>query len=260
MLGAAYGTIESVSEWVTGTIGLSVNGVPVEVELSVPAEPVPPGRILPALRLLTNAIVETMVDEAAREGQAVSCRAGCGACCRQLVPISRTEARDMAALVASLPEDEREAVLSRFAAAIETLEANGLAGALRDAKSHGGRTLRELGLAYFQLGIACPFLDEESCSIHPERPLGCREYLVSSPAENCARPTAETVRQIPVPARVSNALIGIGPPPGPEAELFVPLVLALEWAAANPDDGSAATGPEMLQYIVERISGKPLQE
>ena len=64
----------------------------------------------------------------------------------------------------------------------------------------------------------------------------------------------------PIPAKVSNALIGIGPPPGPEARLFVALPLALEWAAENPDDGSAAPGPEMLRYIVERISGTPLHD
>ena len=87
-----------------------------------------------------------------------------------------------------------------------------------------------------------------------------RSYLMSSLPENCANPSAGTVLPIPIPAKVSNALIGIGPPPGPEARLFVALPLALEWAAENPDDGSAAPGPEMLRYIVERISGTPLHD
>jgi Fe-S-cluster containining protein len=36
--------------------------------------------------------------------------------------------------------------------------------------------------------MPCPFLEDESCSIHPDRPLVCREYLVTSPAELCAGP------------------------------------------------------------------------
>jgi hypothetical protein len=33
---------------------------------------------------------------------------------------------------------------------------------------------------YFLQGVACPFLEAESCGIHPDRPLACREYLVTS--------------------------------------------------------------------------------
>ena len=41
--------------------------------------------------------------------------------------------------------------------------------------------MRILGREYFQLGIPCPFLEEESCSIYHDRPITCREYLVTSP-------------------------------------------------------------------------------
>ena len=54
----------------------------------------------------------------------------------------------------------------------------------------------------------CPFLEEESCSIHPDRPLVCREYLVTSPAELCAGPTQEGVTPVAVP-KVSPAARGL---------------------------------------------------
>ena len=75
--------------------------------------------------------------------------------------------------------------------------------------------------AYFALGIPCPFLEEESCSIHPDRPLVCREYLVTSPAELCAGPTQEGVTPVPVP-KVSLAARGLQD----EREEWFPLALS----------------------------------
>ena len=58
------------------------------------------------------------------------------------------------------------------------------------------------------MGVPCPFLEDESCSIHPERPLVCREYLVTSPAALCAGPTQEGVTPVAVP-KVSMAARGL---------------------------------------------------
>lgn len=118
------------------------------------------------------------------EGKTISCRAGCGACCRQAVPIAASEARAVARHVAAMPEPRRSIIKSRFAAARAALDAAGV--------DHGPTALTEmtiearpaLGMTYFRAAVACPFLEDENCSIHPVRPLACREYLVTSPAEN----------------------------------------------------------------------------
>ena len=55
---------------------------------------------------------------AAEAGKAISCHKGCGACCRQLVPISRTEGERLVTLVDAMPEPRRAAVLARFADAL----------------------------------------------------------------------------------------------------------------------------------------------
>src|SRR5436305_2819221 len=89
---------------------------------------------------------------------------------------------------------------------------------------------------YFNLGIDCPFLEDESCSIHPDRPLSCREYLVTSPAEHCTAPTRDTIRRVPTPGFAMTAFAILdGPPPVGKGCRWVPLVLALEWAEANPE-------------------------
>jgi hypothetical protein len=43
---------------------------------------------LPLLRTLTDQVMDSLTRQAMGEGRIVSCKAGCGACCRQTVPVS----------------------------------------------------------------------------------------------------------------------------------------------------------------------------
>ncbi len=223
----------------TATLRLSVGDLRIVHPITVPTGPVPAADVVPALQRLVNAVVA-----AAEAGKAISCRKGCGACCRQLVPISRTEGERLLVTVAALPAERRAVLESRFAAAEAALAA-------ADLKERKGRPDRELSTAYFALGIPCPFLEEESCSIHPDRPLVCREYLVTSPAALCAGPEQEGVTPIPVP-KVSLAARGLQD----EREEWFPLALLMDWAKRRPREGARRTGPEWIQRFLRGISSK----
>jgi Fe-S-cluster containining protein len=243
----------------TGTIRLLVRGRPVEMTLTVPVDPVPPQEMLPVVRQMTHAIIDAMVGQVVEQGETVSCKAGCVACCHQLIPVAPVEAHRLAELVTAMPEARQAEIRGRFDEVKLRLAEAGLLDPLLDPALRGDRSLREIGLAYMQQVIPCPFLDGgSSCAIYQERPLSCREYLVTSPAENCWRPSAETVRQVPMPARVSNALIRIGGDAAPEASAFVPLVLALDWVGRHPEGPAAITGPAMVKQIMENVSGKTI--
>jgi Fe-S-cluster containining protein len=221
----------------------------IEFDASITTAPVEDAAVVPLARSLTDAVVDLASDAALREGRTVSCRAGCGACCRQLVPISAVEARGLAALVEAMPEPRRTQVRERFAAARARLDRAGLLARV-EAPPADLAERRELGLAYFRLGLACPFLVDESCSIHAERPLACREYLVTSPAANCAQPSADTVRMVPLSMKVSSALRRVG---GAVPGGYVPLVLALSWAAAHPAPGQRP-GVDVLREFLGALS------
>ncbi len=223
----------------TATLRLSVGDLRVVHPITVPSGPVPAADVVPALQGLVNAIVT-----AAEAGKTISCRKGCGACCRQLVPVSRTEAERLLSTVAALPVERRAVLEARFAAAEAALAA-------ADLKERKGRPDRELSIAYFALGVPCPFLEEESCSIHPDRPLVCREYLVTSPAELCAGPEQEGVTPVPVP-KVSLAARSLQD----EREDWFPLALLMDWAKRRPGDGARRTGPEWIQRFLKGMSAK----
>src|SRR5271156_1796035 len=96
---------------VTATLRLAIGELRIAHPITVPTAPVPATEVLPALQGLVNAVVS-----AAEVGKTISCRKGCGACCRQLVPISCTEGERLLDLIDSLPAERREAVVARFTA------------------------------------------------------------------------------------------------------------------------------------------------
>src|ERR1700733_4731169 len=96
----------------TATLRLTVGDLQIAHPLTVPNAAVPASDVVPALQGLVNAVVG-----AAEMGRPISCRKGCGACCRQLVPISRSEGERLLDLVEAMPRDRRKEIRRGFAAA-----------------------------------------------------------------------------------------------------------------------------------------------
>jgi len=220
----------------TATLRLKVGDLSIARSITVPNAPVAAAAVLPALQDLVNEVVS-----ASEAGRAVSCRQGCGACCRQLVPISRTEGEALLALVEAMPRARRKAVRMRFAETEAAIVTAGL-------DNRAGRSDREMSVAYFALRLPCPFLEEESCSIHPDRPLVCREYLVTSPPELCAGPTQEGVTPVPVP-KLSLAARRLQD----EEDAWFPLAMLMAWGRKRSGGGKRRPGTEWIQRFLQQL-------
>jgi Fe-S-cluster containining protein len=243
--------------YVTGTAHFDLAGHRLKLRLDVPTGPVKPSRFLPLFQSLTDAVVSVAVDRIEAAGYAISCAKGCGACCRQLVPISAMEARQIRDVVDDMPEPRRTRVRERFVETRKRLEEAGLLDRLLDPSKIDKQSGRQFGLEYFGHGIPCPFLEEESCSIHADRPLVCREYLVTSAPEHCAEPKSETLRCVRLPAEVSTVLVMWDEPKGAYMSKWVPLSMALEWAESHPDETPERPGTEVVNDFFTRFAGKP---
>jgi Fe-S-cluster containining protein len=222
--------------------------------VTVPAGPSQVSDLLPVARALSDTVVRQTSGLVEEAGEKISCTRGCGACCRNLVAISEVEARRIRSVIENLPEPRRSTVRSRFAEARQRLERAGLLEKLQAADQWTDADYTVLVGTYFQQGIPCPFLEEESCSIYEERPITCREYLVTSPPEYCARLGSEGVRRVRLPLRVFNAVARWQTPPQEHfLERWVPLILAPEWAEAHPDDPPPRPGPELLRELLDHL-------
>lgn len=217
-------------------LNLRMPGGPFQHEFVAPPEGVRPVRMLPVFRAITDELVRRSSRAVTKTGRTISCKAGCGACCRQIVPISETEARHLATLIDELPEPRRDAVLARFDDARQRLESADLWERLVAHASLDDDAAEQLALDVLHAGIPCPFLEDESCSIRRDRPLSCRELLVTSDARHCEDPTPETIVPVPIASHGSDALARIDPAPAGRNVYWMPLVLALDWVQDHPHD------------------------
>lgn len=221
---------------------LRVLNVERQLELAVPGGPRRLVALLPVARQLSEQLTAATLESERGYGRESSCRAGCGSCCRQLVAISCVEAQGLAELVARLPVERQAVIRGRFAAAVKALEDAQLLDAAEPlgdrqliARNLGSMeaSVRDLGRRYFALQIACPFLEQEACSIYEERPSVCREHHVTSPAENCATIYESDVTSIPTPQRVGDLLMNAAHQANGLPIGKIPLALSLEWSEVN---------------------------
>jgi len=88
--------------------------------------------LVPTALELTNILVDRARRREEKEGRRISCRAGCGVCCRQMVPLSAPEAFYLADLMDSISANRRKEVLKRFGGIVEELERQNLIDELLD--------------------------------------------------------------------------------------------------------------------------------
>jgi Fe-S-cluster containining protein len=245
-------------ERVDARVVLQLGTERLEARFSVAKEPIAPVDLLPIARAIVERIIQSAIADLP-PGKEITCKAGCGACCRQLVPISQTEARMLAFLVRDMPEPRRSVVAERFRAAESKLRETGMWDVLRDRANWVPDDVRRRGLEYFHLGIPCPFLEDEACSIHPDRPLSCREYLVTSDPAHCAAVRGESIDQVPLALKVSAAMNRMAPmKDGAIFYPWVPLVQIFDWIAANPEPPVEKPGPELVNEFFEKLTSQPI--
>jgi len=227
-------------------------------KLAIGTAPARLAALVPVCQRITEVVVGEAIEHEQNAQRELSCKAGCGACCRQLVPVSAPEAFFLADYVISLPEEERDAVLARFERAAQDLDAAGLRVAMETLMADADSPIFEdASIRYFEAGVSCPFLVEESCGVHAQRPIICRDYNVTSPAELCAKPRLHQIRRVPTPptmspplARVAAKLLGTRP-------ALIPITMAMEWAEANVAH-ARKTWPanELFQALTLELGGE----
>jgi Fe-S-cluster containining protein len=239
---------------------LVFDGQPVDATVEVPAGLVAHRGLQKFAQNMSDLMISVAQANEEKAGRKISCSRGCAACCRQIPPLAPSEAHHLAALVDAMPDAQRTRIRERFDRAVQRATDAGLIERLRGRASLAGDELLALGLQYFREQIDCPFLENEACLIHAERPTECREFLVTSPPEKCREMKPGTVQGVKLPAKVSRVLrqmdqeaYGLA-----EKSAWVPLILALEWVADHPEEPAPRPGPEMLQSFVQALMRQPV--
>jgi Fe-S-cluster containining protein len=226
--------------------------------IDVPTGFIPITSIVPVIRRLGEEAAQLEIQQATELGQTVSCRIGCAACCRMLVPLSAPEAFALRDYVGQLPEGRRTPLLNRISDTKDRLSREGLWGQLHDiakaSKPVPDEELDPINRSYYELRIPCPYLENELCSIYEARPSACRELLVTSPAELCQDQIQNPVTPLPVSMRMSSILglawgaLTNSPP------RLIPLPMALEWAEQHEEESRRTwPGSALLDQVLEQM-------
>ena len=241
-----------VREKVDISLEIRIAGEPVQFTITIPSGPATWEDLLPFMRSLVQVGTDISADFHQTQGREISCRAGCGVCCRQRVPLAPFEAHRLRRLVEGMPEPRRSELLNRFAANEKQVrEAADLP--LSYDENLTPEQMNDSSVGYFKMMMPCPFLEDESCSIHADRPLKCREYLVTSPAENCATPYESDIDDLPLPLGVYLTTMRLDADPTKPWLRGVPMDQLLTWTDSHEPEPAERTGPELLNEFLSKL-------
>ena len=224
--------------------------------LDVPTGFVPITSIVPLTRRLGEEILKLEEHQSRTAGQTVSCRMGCAACCRMLVPLSPPEAFSLLEYVEQLPGERRAAMERTITATKTVLAEHSLLHRLQavaDADTPiPDEELEPINRAYYALRHPCPFLENEMCSIYEARPAACRELLVTSPAHLCDNLVENPVEPVAVPVRAGTVLGLLWASVTAGTPRLIPLPLALDWARQHRDTaGRGWAGSHLIDLMLD---------
>jgi Fe-S-cluster containining protein len=239
-------------------VSLQTPAGPMATEISVPTGFVPVTSIVPLMRQLGEQAQGLEEEQARLRGESISCRNGCAACCRMLVPLSPPEVFALQASLDHLPAEQQPRLRARLEAAKLRLQESGLWEQLQAVSESPtaptDEQLEPLNQAYYALRLPCPFLEDEHCSIYEDRPAACRELLVTSPAEFCDDLTDPRIRPLPLSLRIGTALGLLWADLTQTAARLVPLPIALDWAIRHVEEGRRAwSGAQLLDNALDKL-------
>lgn len=171
------------------------------IEITIPDKQVRLSEIVPFAHFVADQMVKTAIEHSSLP---VTCAKGCGVCCNQLVPLSTPELFFIVEQLQAMPARHRFPLLSRFDAIEKQLISSDFIQTLRTIDQT--RNDRIVAEHYFHMNLQCPFLDQQACTIHPWRPVVCREFNALSDPKLCVDPFNNKISSISYIQRPSSIL------------------------------------------------------
>ncbi len=232
---------------------LDIPGDPACFSIMVADKPARLSDIVPLARDLSNSLALTMIQRLGARGDCVPCRKGCSACCNYLVPMSVPEAFRLAEELSAIPASEGQPLIkSSIETAGKILDNMPTDFDLSGSADENGLRSEEVGDWYAGLGLPCPFLSDGLCLRYEQRPIACREHLVTGSATLCDLASTEQAEGVKMPVSVLECLGRLTAELEQSDVEAVMLPLALPWAQENIERaGRTWPAPTMVERFIE---------
>jgi hypothetical protein len=181
------------------------------------------------------------------------------------VPVTAPEARALKRVVDAMPPERAAAIRNHFTKTLEAVWGAGIMDAdspldrplwLVGGDKQGAERYFEVAKHYFNLHRPCAFLVDGACSIYEDRPLACREYIVSSPAVHCAKFEQESIEMIEAPVKLSHAIAELTTLVEKKPAQQIPMFAALAWADTAENPKPNVSGVDLLKALAKWVDSK----
>jgi len=213
---------------------LDVAGKTVDFRIDVAAKQATLAAIVPLARTISTKLALTVLDSLSKNGQFVPCRKGCSTCCNYLIPLSIPEVFRLREELLAMPADYSSQILQSCVDTAERILDNkpptfSLKTSSKSARSQIGRISRWYG----GLKLACLFLSDRLCTLYEQRPIACREHIVTGSPVSCKTGQRGEPNVVPMPVSILEALGQLTADLEQSDIEAVMLPLAFAWAQDN---------------------------
>ncbi|MEG6615607.1 YkgJ family cysteine cluster protein [Peptococcaceae bacterium 1198_IL3148] len=139
--------------------------------------------------IIEDIINQKIIETSAVQGRKVTCTKGCDSCCHEQVLAQGIEGLVAAAWINKQPRSLRKNILKKLDKWMKELKNAGINLHLCSPEEIYSEANK-----YWESKIACPFLNNNICSIYPARPFACRTMLVASDPQECSKNKVNAVR------------------------------------------------------------------
>jgi len=239
-------------------LALSLHGRPLGAQVLVAEAPAALSDIVPLARSLSTLIARTVLADALTAGQNVPCRKGCSHCCKHLVPLSVPEAFRLSADLEALPPNRRRAVTDRFISNAQQLILAGPPDVPAETiRSEDGTTVSPTGACgrwYAECALTCPLADGDLCGLYDQRPIACREHMVTSDPALCEGFQPGRGRLLPMPVSMLDALVDLTSQVEATQPEAIIMSLAPAWVQLNrPRQERTWPAMELVARLIDTI-------
>ncbi len=221
--------------------------------------------IVPLARELADRIVARTAESLSEQGTPVVCGKRCTACCRYLVPLSVPEVFRLTGELLDMPADDGSPILlSSIEAAKTIIESRPQfegPGECPPEQAAARDFMEDVNGWYSALELDCPLLRDGICTVYNNRPLACREHIVTGSAAPCRPGPDYEPHVVTLPVSVLDCLAELAAElEGGEVE-SVMLPLALPWAQSNYARARRTwPAPMMVERFFEIVRQKEAAE
>ena len=138
--------------------------------------------IVPLARTISSKLAIAFLDVLGEEGQTVACCKGCSTCCNYLIPLSVPEAFRLRQDLLLQSEGELNRILQ---SCLDTTQSMLDIRPPIFSSKNDQSPVDQISKRYSGFKLACPFLSDGLCVSYEQRPLACREHIVTGSSIFC---------------------------------------------------------------------------